>query len=132
MYVVTIVTLMDSDSRNNNGNNSNNNDNDSNTSRKRQDSKSNTGDYHGMVLLLDLATLATFNSTGLNNEDWEVTSIPRKKLRVCHYLDDDMTLDVAKSSGNTKEVTSLLIISNVSWEVGKTQPFSVVTCGIFK
>ena len=92
----------------------------------------NTGDYHGMVLLLDLATLATFNSTGLNNEDWEVTSIPRKKLRVCHYLDDDMTLDVAKSSGNTKEVTSLLIISNVSWEVGKIQPFSVVTCGIFK
>ena len=46
-----------------------------------------------------------------------VTSIPRKKLSVCHYLDDDVILDVAKSSGNTKAVTSLLIISYVSWEV---------------
>ena len=60
---------------NNNSNNSNNNDNDSNNSRKRQDPESNTGDYHGVVSLLDLATLATFNSTSLNNGDWEVTSI---------------------------------------------------------
>jgi hypothetical protein len=44
----------------------------------------------------------------------------KKEIVGLPLLDDDVILDVAKSSGNTKEVTSLLIISNVFWEAGNS------------
>ena len=58
-------------------------------------------------------------------EQWRLGSnlhISRTWLSVYHYFDDDVILDAAKSSGNTKEVTSLLTISSVSWWL-EIQPF---------
>ena len=117
---------------NNNSNNSNNNDNDSNNSRKRQDPESNTGDYHGVVSLLDLATLATFNSTSLNNGDWEVTSIYKEHdcrftttLTMMWYWTRPKAVETPKKSHHCWQYPVFLRL--------KIQPFQRihVTWGIF-